>query len=337
MSANVLSVTELRKAFGPRVILDGVTFGLDSGDTIGLIGDNGAGKSTFLKIIAGLEPADGGVVAQRNDVTLALLDQVPTLDPEKTIRQILEEPFGPAIAAVAKYEALATAMDPEAERWLAEVERLDGWDWMHRLERVASQCNVGELDVPAGQLSGGQQKRVALARLILLEPDIILFDEPTNHLDATTVEWLEQWIAKTSAACMVVTHDRYFLENVVTKMAEIRDGQLKVYEGSYSDYLLARAEEEAQADRVGHRRLQMLKSELDWARRSPKARTTKSKSRLQRVDALQDDVTSGQQLKAARGGASFEMGEGRRLGKTILEFVNVTKGFDGPPLIEDFS
>ncbi|TNF30910.1 MAG: ABC transporter ATP-binding protein [Deltaproteobacteria bacterium] len=334
MAEHLLNITGLTKAYGPRVLFDDVTFGLDAGDKIGLIGDNGAGKSTFLAILAGTQEPDAGQIAIKNGIHIGLLEQVPHLDPTRTAREIIAEPFAPLVEAIHKYEAAAAAVDPEAETWLHAIEQLGGWDWAHKVEKVASEVGVEHIDVPVSQLSGGQQRRVALARLLLEEPDILLFDEPTNHLDAETTEWLEGWIGKTRSACVIVTHDRYFLENVVTRMAEVRDGQLKMYQGRYQDYLSARAEEEELRRRTGQRRLQVLKNELDWARRSPSARSTKQRARLERVDGLADEVKKLQQETRR---ADFQLDSAPRLGKTILELAHVSAGFDELSVIEDLT
>jgi len=334
MAEHLLNITGLTKAYGPRVLFDDVTFGLDAGDKIGLIGDNGAGKSTFLAMLAGTQDPDAGNIAIKNDVRIGLLEQVPHLDPAKTPRDIIAEPFAPLVEAIRRYEDAAAALDPEAETWLHAIENLGGWDWPHKVEKVASEVGVEALDVPVAQLSGGQRRRVALARLLLEEPDILLFDEPTNHLDAETTEWLEGWIGKTQSACVIVTHDRYFLENVVTRMAEVRDGQIRMYQGSYRDYLQARAEEEELRRRTGQRRLQVLKAELDWASRSPSARSTKQRARLDRVDGLADEV---KKLRQETRRADFQLDQAPRLGKTILELAHVSAGFDDLSVIDDMT
>ncbi len=329
---NVLSAKDVRKSFGQRVILDGVTLGLDAGAKLGLIGPNGAGKSTFLKILAGLESADGGAVAVRGDCGVAYLPQVPTFAAGATVRSVLSEPFAKLVETIRAYEQAATAMDERADRLLEDIERLGGWDWEHRLARAATEVGLEDLDAPVATMSGGQKKRVALARLILEGAGLVLLDEPTNHLDADTVEWLEGWLAATPAACILVTHDRYFLDTVVTRMAELRDGGLKIYEGSYTDFLEARAAEEELREQTRHRRAQIYKAELEWARRSPKARTTKSRSRLDRVDALADEVKG---LERTDRTARIQFGDTQRLGKTILELRDVHKAFDpARPLID---
>ena len=335
MSENVLSISGLCKSYGARTILDDVTLGLDLGTKLGLIGANGAGKSTLLKVVAGIEEAEAGTVAIRKGAELFYLDQDPELEPGTTPRGVLEDELSPARDALQRYERAAEAMNDSADALFEEVERLSGWDWQHRLERAAHEAGVTDLDADAGTLSGGQRKRVALARLLLSRASILLLDEPTNHLDAGTVDWLEGWLAQTSAAVIVVTHDRYFLDRVVNRMAEVREGELRMYDGAYTDYLMARATEEEHRTRVRKRRLQLLRSELEWARRSPKARTTKSKARLDRIDDAKDEQ---RRLVVEERVADVAFAEGPRLGKTILEFVSVSKRFgQGEPLIRNFS
>ncbi len=317
---NVLSLTDLHKSYGDRVILDGVTFGLDRGAKLGLIGANGAGKSTLLKMIAGLDTPDAGTVVVRGECKVVFLAQEPVLKPGATAREVLREPMREVIEAV-------DACDHE------RVEQLGGWDWEHRLERAASQAGVADLEMNVDTMSGGQRKRVALARMVLSNADIILLDEPTNHIDTATSDWLERWLANTDATIIVVTHDRYFLDLVVDRMAEVRDGELRTYRGGYTDYLEARAIEEEHRKVVQKRRLQILKNELAWARRSPKARTTKSKARLDRID---DAKAEQRRLKVEALVADFKFGKPPKLGKTILELTSVFKGYD-MPLIENLS
>jgi len=331
---NILSLTGVQKAFGPRVILNDVTFGLDAGDKVGLIGDNGAGKSTLLSIVAGREAADAGVVARRSGLRVGLLAQVPDLDPGRTVRDVLSEPFAATIEAIARYEEAARSCDPQADAWLDAIERGGGWDFTHRVERVATELRLDDLEARVDALSGGQARRVALGRLVLEEPELILLDEPTNHLDMDAVEWIEGWLAQVSAACLLVTHDRYFLERVVSRMAEVREGQVRTYEGRYRDYLVARAEEEALRRRTSKRRLQVLEAEIEWSRRSPKARTTKSKARLERIDEATDEIRS---LAVQRTDVDLRFGGAPRLGKSILELDRVVKGYGGPPVVDGLS
>ncbi len=335
MAENILSLTGVRKAYGAAPVLDGVTLGLDDGHKVGLIGANGAGKSTLLRIIAGLEQAEEGDVAIRRNVQIAFLRQVPKLAPGATIREVLREPFQPLIDAIAAYEKAATEMDDNAGDLLEQIELLGGWDYDHRIEKAATQVGLLDCELCVDVLSGGEQKRVALARLVLQSPDLILLDEPTNHLDADTVEWLEQWLAATPATVLLITHDRYFLDNVVNRIIELRGGQLRFYPGNYTDYIGTRAIEEAQRQRSHHRQLRLLMTELEWARRSPKARTSKSRARLDQIGDIQDEV---RRLADAPLEVEFEFGAAPRLGKTILEVQGLTHHYEGgPSLLNDVS
>lgn len=332
MSDNVLSLTHVSKSFGTRVLFHDVTFGVDAGDKVGLIGDNGTGKSTLMRIIAGLEPLDGGQRALRSGVRVSYLEQVPTLRPGATAADILREPFAELLNTMQAYETAAQNMDPRADALLDSIERMGGWDWEHRVTRAALELGIDDLGRHVDTMSGGYQKRVALARLALSTPDLILLDEPTNHLDAATVDWLEQWLTQTSATCLLVTHDRYFLERVVTRMAELREGVMRTYAGAYTHYLEARAQEEELQERHRHRRLQVLKTELAWARKSPPARSTKAKARLDRVVVAREEQ---ERLRIKQETAEIAFHPAPRLGRTILELKDVSHGFgeDGPDLI----
>ena len=333
MADNILSLTGVCKAYGAAPVLDGVTLGIDDGQKVGMIGANGAGKSTLLRIIAGLEVADEGEVATRREATVAYLQQVPQLTPGVTIRDILREPFAPLIECIAAYERAAMAEAPDAGDLLERIELLGGWDYDHRVERAATQVGLPDCDLEVDILSGGERKRVALARVVLQAPDLILLDEPTNHLDADTVEWLEHWLAATPAAVLLITHDRYFLDHVINRIIELRGGQLRFYPGNYTDYIGARAIEEAQRERSRHRQLRLLMTELEWARRSPPARTTKSRARLDQIGDIQDEV---RRLSNAPLEVEFDFGAAPRLGKTILEARGLCHRYgDGPALLHD--
>ncbi|MFT5432317.1 MAG: ATP-binding cassette subfamily F protein uup [Myxococcota bacterium] len=335
MSKNILSLVDLDKSFGERIILDKVTFGLDQGTRIGLIGANGAGKSTLLKILIGTEEADDGKAVLRGGTSLFYLDQDPIFSAGATARDVLQAPFNDVRKALDAYEVAVGAMDPAAEALLDQIEKADGWDWEHRMERAAAEAGVDDLERVVDVMSGGQRKRVALALMLLAAADLVLLDEPTNHLDSDTIEWLEGWLRATETTVILVTHDRYFLDQVVDQITELRDGKLRSYVGDYTDYLEARAIEEEHRDRVRHRRLNILKEELEWARRSPKARTTKQKARLGRIEGSKAEQ---HKLKRERTMEGFTFGDTPRLGKTILELVSVSKSFDGvPTLLDGFS
>ena len=331
MGDNVLSIMQVHKSFGDRVILDGTTLGIDLGERVGLIGDNGTGKSTLIKLLAGLDTPDTGTIALRTGLRIGWLPQVPTFGPTETARSVLNSAFEPVRRAIAAWERAASAADPRTEALLHDVERLGGWDPEHRLTRAASELRLEALlDAPITQLSGGEQKRVALGRLWLERPDLLLLDEPTNHLDLETVEWVEQWLGERGAGgeaftAIVVTHDRWFLEAVVTRMIELRGGQLRSYPGAYSDYLVARAAEEDLADRTRDRRRRLYELELDWARKSPAARTTKQQARLDRVSSLEAEL--GAAPVGPKRMEELSVQDGPRLGNTILEFRDVQKGY----------
>ncbi len=335
----IMTLSDLAFAYGERVLFEGLSLAVEPGDKIGLIGDNGVGKSTLLKIILGQERALRGEVAIRSGARVGVLEQVPVLDPARTIQDVLEEGLRPLTEAIAAWEAAVAALDARADHFLARIEELGGFDYAHRIDEIHDALELPALERRIGTLSGGQMKRVAIGRLVLSAPEIALFDEPTNHLDIETVEWLEDWIGDTAAACLVVTHDRAFLDSAMTKIAELRSprrmsgpdaarGPLAVYPGRYEDYLAARALEEEQREALGQARAQQLKGELEWARRSPPARTTKSQARLQRVAALASEVRD---LKSQDTRASFDFAQGApRLTKTVVALEQATFGYGAP-------
>ena len=335
MSDNILSLTNLHKSYGDKVILDGVTLGLDRGVNMALIGANGTGKSTLLRIIAGQEEPDSGRVVVRSGVRVHFLEQEIEFPADVTARDVLLEPLRPLMETIEEYQEAVVSMDERAEVLLERVELLGGWDWQHRLERAAAEVGVEDLDQDVAIMSGGQRKRVQVARMIMDRAELVLLDEPTNHLDARTSEWLEAWLQATPATVILITHDRYFLDRVVDQMGELRGGALRMYAGGYTDYLGARATEEAHRESVRKRRLQLLHHELEWARRAPKARRGKSKARLDRVDDL---AVEQRKLKAESVMDSFRFGAPPKLGKTILELTSVAKAFgEEPSLIDGLS
>lgn len=330
---NVLSLTEVNKSFGDQVILDDLTYGLSEGEKCGLIGANGTGKSTLLKIMAKMEPPDSGQVASRSESVIAYLAQATDL-PDGTVFEVLSECFSELTETIRAFEVAAEQGLDSMDALLGRIETLGGWDWQHLVERAASDLSLEPfLDRDCKLLSGGEAKRVALARLRLTNADIILLDEPTNHLDARTVEWLETWISESPKTFLIITHDRYFLDTAVSQIAELRQGKLHAYPGGYTDYLIARAEEEQQQQRTTHRTFRILKAQLEWASRSPSARRTKAKAKLKDIEErkvshkkmIQEELTT-----------EITFADPGRLGKTILELIAVTKGFDPErPLIKD--
>jgi len=327
VSENILSIAGLAKAYSNQILLEDLNFGMNCGDKVGLVGRNGAGKSTLLRLISGAEEADLGRISLRRGTRLSVLEQLPKLSAE-TILENLQEPFRALNATILAYEHAAAAQAPEAAELLEEIEQGGGWEWKHHIERAATELRLPPMDSKIAHLSGGQQKRVALARMILERPDLILLDEPTNHLDAETVEWLERWLAQTSASFLLVTHDRYFLDKVVERLAELRGGALRVYPGNYSDFVAARAVEEAQRAQSRHRRLKQLMAELEWAGRSPSARTGKAKARLERIESAKEQV---QRLSQEMIVPEIRFGQPARKGKRILEVVDLHMAYEGGP------
>ncbi len=337
-----LGAQHLQKSFGPQVVLDDVAFSLARGEKVGLIGANGAGKSTFAKVLAGLEPADRGTLNVRRGLSIAYLAQEPALDPEKSARAIVEEGLLAWRAAVARHADVtaAIASGRADDALLAEqaeldeaIHRLGGWERGHVVEDVLGRLGVDEIDRPVGPRSGGERRRVARARLLVQRPDVALLDEPTNHLDPDTAAWLEEHLAREfPGAVVLVTHDRYFLEAVVTRIVELDRGRLYTYDGTYSDYLEKKALQLEHEERVERNRQNVLRRERDWLSRGPAARTTKQKARIQRAEALMAETPA----NAGRGATVALEGTVTRTGKTILELHDLVLGVADRTLTRPF-
>ncbi len=327
----ILSAHDLHKAFGPKTVLDAVTFTLEQGERVGLVGNNGSGKSTLARILAGLEQPDTGVVARRRNASIVLLDQEPVFDSDATVRSIVLSGLRAWSEAKARYDEASEALTREKDesamaKWLAAqteaaaaVEQLGGWDRMHQVESILGHVGLQKPEAKAGSLSGGEKRRLALARILISPPDLAILDEPTNHLDVDTIEWLEQWLMNEySGALLLITHDRTFLDRVVTKTLELERGNLYSYDGGYETYLEAKAERQAQEERVEQNRQNFLRRELEWLRRQPKARTGKQKARISRAqDAIATDAPK------ADAQAQFRV-ETSRAGKIMLELRNLS-------------
>ncbi len=337
---NLVTLEHISKQYGERVLLDGVHLLINSGDKIGLLGRNGSGKSTLLKIIAGVEDADEGNLTIWGNVRVRYLPQEPDLDPNKTVLESVFDSEVPLMQVVRDYEAAehALAINPDdgaaQENLLAmssEMDRMAGWGAETQAKTVLSNLGITEFGKTTNELSGGQKRRVAIARALLDPGDVLILDEPTNHIDADTVAWLENYLGGLSAAIMMVTHDRYFLENVANRIVELDRRELVSYPGSYSTFLEKRDERDAQIQARTEKQIAMAKRELAWLRRGAQARSTKQKARVQRAEALQD-------VKLERTNDRVAMSlAGRRLGKRVLEVENLSKGFDGNTLFENLS
>ncbi len=321
-----LTARDIEKSFGDRTILRGCDLRVGPKDRVGLVGVNGGGKSTLLQVVAGVLQPDGGEVT--TDGRLGLLRQNPPL-PGRTVGEAADDAVAWHRRLLRDYEEALAAEDFATSSALQD--RLDhhGWEVDHRVDAILSKLGAPPRDRLTAELSGGEARRVALARVLLDAPDLLLLDEPTNHLDADTVDWLQGVLRTWQGAVVLVTHDRYLLEAVAERIVEVEDGICVPYSGSYGDYLVARAERRAQQERGEDRRLALIAREAAWAARSPMARSTKQKGRLQRLDALraQRDLTRERAFSL-----DFRVDD---VGGTVLELDGVGKAYPGKPLIDD--
>lgn len=342
---NILNVSNLHKSYGSRTIFDGVSFALDDAEKVGFIGVNGSGKSTLFRIVAGLEGADAGDIARRRNTAVRYLSQEPEFIAGQTILDAVAEGRPELSAAFAAYETVTHALsEPEADHdalvekqaeLSATIDRLNGWDWTHRAEAMLTRLGVAEWDRCVDDLSGGEAKRVALARALLAQPDLLLLDEPTNHLDADTVLFLEEYLIEYAGAVMLITHDRYFLDRVVDRMIEVSAGELTGFSGGYTEYLEAQAERAEWKATVDAKRRRLIEKELEWARRSPPARTGKSRARIDRAKSLEKESRAYSAKQT--GDLALHAPDTARLGRTVLNLHGITKAYDGRVLIDDFN
>lgn len=335
-----LSTDSLSKSFGVNILFEDITFGISDGDKSALVAPNGTGKSTLLKILAGKETADSGEVMIRNGIRVGFLAQEPDLDDSKTIRQYIAKGDSELVKIIQEYEratrAQAEDFNPETqkafEKAAAAMEAADAWDYEQRMEQILEILNINDLEQSISTLSGGERKRVALAFVLIDNPDLLILDEPTNHLDLDMIEWLEEYLIQAKVTLLMVTHDRYFLDRVCDHILEIDRGKLYHHNGNYEYYLEKKAERETIRQKEMHKAEQLYKQELEWMRRGPKARTSKSKSRIQSFHDVKDKVKDKEQDSELQLEAGME-----RMGKKILELENISKKFDDTVILDDFS
>jgi ATP-binding cassette subfamily F protein uup len=324
-----LSAARLRKSFGPQIVLDDATFTLGRGEKVGLIGANGAGKSTFARILAGLEAPDAGTLSTRRGLTVRYLAQEPAFDPERPARALVEDALTAWRAATFRHASLTAqlAQSPSAEHresFVAEqaelddtIVRLGGWERGHEALGFLDRLGVRDIDAPCGIRSGGERRRIALAQLLVASPDVAILDEPTNHLDADTAAWLEVFLAREfRGAVLLVTHDRYFLDAVVQRIVELERGCITTFSGGYGDYLEKKAELLLHEERVDRNRQNALRREREWMARGPKARSTKQKARIVRAVALEAESAASAERPDA---VTFSALASPHQGKTVLE------------------
>ena len=343
MAEFIYQMYQARKAHGDKVILDDVTLSFYPGAKIGVVGPNGMGKSTLLKVMAGLEEVSAGDARLTPGYTVGILQQEPPLDEEATVIENIRMAFADVLAKVERFNAIGAEMaDPDADfdalmeemgALQNDIDAANGWDLDSQLSQAMDALQCPDPDAPVKVLSGGERRRVALCKLLLEAPDLLLLDEPTNHLDAESVLWLEQFLHRYPGAVLAVTHDRYFLDNVAEWICEVDRGHLYPYKGNYSTYLETKA---ARLESQGQQQAKLakrMKNELEWVRSSPKARQAKNKARLERYEQMEAEARSAKGVDFT----DITIPVGPRLGSKVLEVEHLHKQFGDRVLIDDLS
>lgn len=343
MAEFIYQMYQARKAHGDKVILDDVTLSFYPGAKIGVVGPNGMGKSTLLKVMAGLEEVSAGDARLTPGYTVGILQQEPPLDEEATVIENIRMAFADVLAKVERFNAIGAEMaDPDADfdalmeemgALQNDIDAANGWDLDSQLSQAMDALQCPDPDAPVKVLSGGERRRVALCKLLLEAPDLLLLDEPTNHLDAESVLWLEQFLHRYPGAVLAVTHDRYFLDNVAEWICEVDRGHLYPYKGNYSTYLETKA---ARLESQGQQQAKLakrMKNELEWVRSSPKARQAKNKARLERYEQMEAEARSAKSVDFT----DITIPVGPRLGSKVLEVEHLHKQFGDRVLIDDLS
>lgn len=341
MGEFIYTMKNVRKAIGDKVILDDVTMAFYPGAKIGVVGPNGAGKSSILKIMAGLDQPSNGEAFLDPGATVGILQQEPPLNDEKTVRGNVEEGLGDIFEKKQRFEQIAEEMATnysdelmeEMGKLQEELDAADAWEVDSKIEQAMEALRCPPSDAPVTNLSGGERRRVALAKLLLTEPDLLLLDEPTNHLDAESVQWLEKHLADYPGAVLAVTHDRYFLDHVAGWICEVDRGKLYPYEGNYSTYLDKKQERLEVAGKKDAKLRKRLKDELEWVRSGAKARQAKNKARLERYEEMAAEAEKYKKLDFEE----IQIPTPPRLGNKVVEVKDLQKGFDGRILIKDLS
>ncbi len=337
---HLLSVEHITKSYGEKMLFQDVTFGLEDGDKVGIIGVNGTGKSTFLKVIAGLEQADAGAISVGNRVTVRMLAQDPVFAPGETALEHVLGGESPQLAAVRYYAdtLLALELNPSDSALQEQLmkanqrmDELDAWQLESEAKTALTRLGIADFDAKVETFSGGQRKRVAMAAALLLPSDVLILDEPTNHIDNESVAWLESMLQKRRGALLMITHDRYFLDRVSNRVIELDKGKAYFYQANYSRFLELKLEREEREAASEAKRQNLLRNELAWIRRGAKARTTKQKARIDRFEALKASAPK-------QDGGKLEVSiASSRLGRKIVELEGVSKRYGDRTLISDFS
>jgi len=337
---NLISIENISKSYSEKILLKDISLGIGEGDKIGVIGVNGTGKSTFLKIIAGVEETDEGKIIIANKARIEYLPQNPNFDEGATVLEQIFKGSSPEMTLLRKYEFTLEKLnsDPNNEMLQREILSLNhqmdaakAWQLESEAKTILTKLGISNFDAIIGTLSGGQRKRIALASSLITPSDLLILDEPTNHIDNDTVEWLEQYLNKRKGALLMITHDRYFLDRVANRTIELHNGNLYNYSGNYSDFLEKKLEREELEQATERKRQNLYRKELAWIKRGAKARTTKQKARIDRFEKLEDQKIDTSSEKLEMSSVSS------RLGKKVIELQNISKSFADKKLFEDFS
>ena len=337
---NYFSAENLSKSFGEQILFEGLSFGLARGDKTALIARNGTGKTTLLRILMGKMDSDSGEYTFRSGIKTAFLEQAPDLDGSLTIDQLIATTNTPVLAVIRSYEKAlddhAKDQSPEADTALQlatnEMDRVDAWDYERRLKQLLDLFRISNTAQRVSELSGGEKKRLALAMILLDKPDLLILDEPTNHLDIEMIEWLEQYLSQSTLTLLMVTHDRYFLDRVCNRIIELSQGKMYHYQGNYGLFLQKRAEREEITRVESAKAGQLMKKELEWLNRMPKARTGKSKARIDAFDGIKERAN----MLVDEGELTLRV-KSPRLGSKILEIDNVSKSYGSTKILDHFS
>lgn len=331
---NLITLENISKGYSEKELFNNINLGINDGDKIGVIGINGTGKSTLLKIIAGVEVEDSGRIIKNSSINIEYLPQLPEFDAEKTVIQEVFRGNSPIMKIIREYEEALQDKSTTPERIMKlthSMDNLNAWTVESEAKAVLTKLGIMDFNVKVGTLSGGQKKRIALAGALVNPSDLLILDEPTNHLDNETIDWLEQYLNKRKGALLMITHDRYFLDRVANEIIELDGGNLYTYEGNYSIFLQKKIEREEIEAANEKKRQSLFKKELAWIKRGAKARSTKQKARIERFEKLSDEEID---LNEDRLEISVA---GTRLGKKVIELNNITKSFGDKKVIDDFS
>ncbi len=337
---NYLLVEKLTKSYGIKYLFQNITFGLQKGQKVALIARNGSGKTSLLKIIAGKDVADEGKVVIRNGITIGYLEQTPEFDPHKTILETIFNDDNPLMKVIREYERTVQLYETDKSdsayqqmsNSMQQMDRLQAWDLESKVKQILSKLKLDNIESKMGALSGGQLKRVSLAMVLINQPDLLILDEPTNHLDIDMIEWLEDYLTAPGITLLMVTHDRYFLDNVCSDIYELDNGAIYQYEGNYSYFLQKKAERESIHLSEVDKARNLYFRELEWVRKMPKARGTKSKSRVDAFDEIKEKAFQIRKQKEID--INMRM---KRMGNKILEVIKVSKSYEEKNLIEKFT